>query len=312
MEDAMTQERWTSENMGDQDGRVAIVTGSNSGIGKVAAGELARKGATVVMAVRDVTRGEEAAAGLRDDRDGGDLVVMELDLADLASVRAFTNAYRQRFDRLDLLVNNAGVMMPPASRTADGFELQFGTNHLGHFALTGRLMDLLLATEGSRVVTVSSMAHKWGGIDFDDLQWEKRNYSKGGSYGQSKLANLLFTYELQRRLDLAGVDTIATAAHPGWTATNLQRSSGLFRMLNPLMAMKPWQGALPTLMAATGKEVRGGEYYGPRGFQEMRGYPGQVDSNEASRDEGTARRLWEVSEQLTGVSFDALAGGAGA
>ncbi len=306
----MGKQHWTSEQMGDQTGRVAIVTGSNSGIGREAAAMLARKGAAVVMAVRDPARGEEAAAGIRADVGEADIVVMELDLADLSSVRAFTNAFRQRHDRLDLLVNNAGVMMPPASKTADGFELQFGTNHLGHFALTGRLLDMLLATEESRVVNVSSVAHKWGGIEFEDLQWEKRSYSKGASYGQSKLANLLFTYELQRRLERAGAGTIATAAHPGWTATNLQRSAGLFRMLNPIFAMKPWQGALPTLMAATDDASQGGEYYGPRGFQEMRGYPGQVGSNDASRDEETARRLWEVSEQLTGVTFDAIGGAA--
>ncbi len=296
--------KWTHEQMDDQTGRVAIVTGSNSGIGLEAARQLANKGATVVLAVRSVDKGEAAAEDIRGGDPAGTVEVMALDLADLASIEAFADAFRARSTRLDLLINNAGVMMPPESKTADGFELQFGTNHLGHFALTGRLLGLLVATPGSRVVTVSSMAHRWGGIDLEDLQWEHKTYKPTPAYGQSKLANLLFTYELHRRLAAAGVETQAVAAHPGWTATNLQRHAGVFEMLNPLLAMKAWQGALPTLYAATAGDVEGGGYYGPKGLlSEMRGWPARVDSNDASKDEAVARRLWEVSEELTGVRY---------
>ncbi len=301
--------RWTSERIEDQTGRVAIVTGSNSGIGYEAALELARAGATVILAVRDPQRGEEAAQRIRQASPHASVEVMTLDLANLDSVRAFADAFGQKHDALHLLVNNAGVMMPPKSHTADGFELQFGTNHIGHFALTGLLLDRLVHTEGSRVVSVASMAHNWGTIDFEDLQWERKRYKKGKSYGQSKLANLLFTYELQRRFDAAGAKTVAVAAHPGWTATNLQRSSGLFRAMNPIFAMRAWQGALPTLYAATAGDVEGGQYFGPGGFMEMRGFPKQVQSNEASRDEAVATRLWEVSEDLSGVRFESLLAG---
>ncbi len=299
----MSKGKWTSEQMGDQNGRVAIVTGSNSGIGFEAAKELVRKGATVVLAVRDEEKGEAAATDIRAEQPAGTVAVMRLDLADLDSVRSFAEVFLSQYDRLDLLVNNAGVMMPPASKTADGFELQFGTNHLGHFALTGLLLGRLTTTEGSRVVSVASMAHRFGTVDFDDLQWESRKYNKTASYGQSKLANLLFTFELQRRLDRAGAGTLAVAAHPGWTGTNLQRHAGLFEALNPFLAMKPWQGALPTLYAATAAEARGGAYYGPKGIMEMRGYPQRVDSTPESKDEQVAKRLWEVSEELTGVQY---------
>jgi NAD(P)-dependent dehydrogenase (short-subunit alcohol dehydrogenase family) len=301
--------RWTSEKIGDQTGRVAIVTGSNSGIGFEEALALARKGAEVVLAVRDEARGKHAAQRIRDEHPDATVNVMVLDLASLASVRAFAEAFKQKYQRLDLLVNNAGVMMPPYSKTEDGYELQFGTNHIGHFALTGLLLDRLLQTRGSRVVNVSSGAHRWGKIDFEDLHWEKKKYKKAASYGQSKIANLLFTCELQRRLEEAGAETIAVAAHPGWTATNLQRTVGLFRALNPVFAMKPWQGALPTLYAATSEDVKGGEYYGPHGFYEMRGYPTRVGSNSESRDENVAARLWQVSEELSGVSYDGVISG---
>ncbi len=298
--------RWTSEEIENQTGRVAIVTGANSGIGYEAALELARAGATVVLAVRDPQRGEEAAGRIRKGVAEAKVEVMTLDLADLDSVRAFADAFGKKHEALHLLVNNAGVMMPPKSKTANGFELQFGTNHIGHFALTGLLLDRLLHTAGSRVVSVASMAHTWGTIDFEDLQWERKRYKKGKSYGQSKLANLLFTYELQRRLEAAGAKTVAVAAHPGWTSTNLQRSSGLFRAMNPIFAMKAWQGALPTLYAATAGDVEGGQYFGPGGFMEMRGYPKRVQSNDKSRDEAVAARLWDVSEDLSGVHFESL------
>ncbi len=295
---------WTSKDVTEQTGRTAIVTGSNSGIGYEAAKVLAEKGADVVLACRDTSKGDEAADEIRAAGVSGSVEVAVLDLADLESVRAFADAFKRDHDRLDLLINNAGVMMPPKSQTADGFELQFGTNHLGHFALTARLFELLDATEGARVVNVASMAHRFGTMNFDDLQWERRSYNKSASYGQSKLANLLFTYELQRRLDAAGSAVVATAAHPGWTRTNLQRHSGIAEMLNPVFAMPQWQGALPTLYAAVEPGAVGGGYYGPKGLMEMRGYPGKVGSTPESRDEHKARRLWEVSEDLTGVRFE--------
>jgi NAD(P)-dependent dehydrogenase (short-subunit alcohol dehydrogenase family) len=299
-------QQWTAENIPDQSGKVAIVTGANSGIGYETALALARKGATVVMACRDLSKANPAADALRAMQPSGTVEVMELDLGDLESVRQFAADYRERYDRLDLLINNAGIMMPPYGKTAQGFETQIGVNHLGHFALTGWLLDLLLQTPGSRVVTVSSTSHRFGEIDFEDLHWENKDYRRNAAYGQSKLANLLFTYELQRRLTATGKETLATAAHPGWTATNLQAHAGLFRFLNPFFAQKPPMGSLPTLYAATAPDVNGGDYFGPDGFMEARGYPKEVRSNDRSYDEAVAARFWEVSEELTDVRFEAL------
>lgn len=305
----MRKKRWTAEQIDDQTGRVAIVTGANTGIGLEAARELARKGATVVIASRNEAKAEAAAADIRQDKPAGEIVVMVLDLADLSSVRKFAGAFRDRFNRLDLLVNNAGVMMPPESKTADGFELQFGTNHLGHFALTGLLLDMLLATEGSRIVNVSSTAHAYGSMDLDDPNWEERPYKEMASYGQSKLANMLFNLELQRRLEAAGSPMLAVACHPGWTSTDLQRHSGLISFFNPFFGMKPPQGALPTLYAATSDEVVANGYYGPHGWMQMRGYPVAVESTDAAKEVETAHRLWEMSEQMTGIKFDLPAAG---
>jgi NAD(P)-dependent dehydrogenase (short-subunit alcohol dehydrogenase family) len=300
------KQRWTSEQMRDQSGRVAIVTGANSGIGYEAALALAGKGATVILACRNIQQAETAVATINGGQPPGSAETMQLDLADLASVRAFAETFAVRYQRLDLLINNAGVMMPPASKTADGFELQFGTNHLGHFVLTALLLDLLRRTPGARVVNVSSIAHRYGVIDLDDPNWEERPYKESAAYGQSKLANLLFTSELQRRCEAAGIGVVAISCHPGWTRTNLQRHSGLFSFLNPFLAMKPWQGALPTLYAATADEVHGGAYYGPDGMMQMRGYPKAVASTEAARDADMARKLWVLSENLTGVRYDIL------
>ncbi|MDH3524203.1 MAG: oxidoreductase [Acidobacteriota bacterium] len=296
---------WSSSHIPDQTDRTAVVTGANSGIGFETARALAGKGAHVVLACRSATRGARALERILDETPAASAELLELDLSSLDSVRACAAELEARRDRLDLLINNAGVMMPPErSRTADGYELQLGTNHLGHFALTGLLLGRLLRTEGSRVVTVSSAAHRQGEIDFDDLQWERRPYRRMASYGQSKLANLLFTFELQRRLEAAGASTAALAAHPGWTGTNLQRDAPLFRAFNPLFAMRPWQGALPTLRAATAPDARGGEYYGPGGWLEMRGYPRRVGTAEQARSTEDAARLWQVSEELTGVRFE--------
>ena len=234
--------KWTASDLPDQSGRVTVVTGANTGIGLPTAAELARHGARVVMACRSPEKARAAADGIIAEGVAGNVDVLPLDLADLASVRSFSDAFRSRYDRLDLLINNAGVMWPPLSRTADGFELQFGTNHLGHFALTARLLERLRETGGARVITVSSVSHRFGAIDFDDLQWQSRPYRPNRAYGQSKLANLLFTYELQRRVDRAGVRMLAAAAHPGFTGTDLQRHAGFVRLVSPWFGMEPWQG----------------------------------------------------------------------
>ncbi|GAB7191912.1 SDR family NAD(P)-dependent oxidoreductase [Kineococcus sp. NUM-3379] len=282
---------------------MAVVTGANTGLGFETARVLAERGATVVLAVRDVDKGARAAA-----RAGGDVRVQELDLTSLASIRTAAAALREAHPRIDLLVNNAGVMYTPKRTTRDGFELQFGTNHLGHFALTGLLLDRLLPVPGSRVVTVSSSGHRIrAGIHFEDLQWE-RSYSRAGAYGQSKLANLMFTYELQRRLAAHGGNTVAVAAHPGVSNTELVRNSpaavrALMDRLAPLVAQPAATGALPTLRAATDPAVLGGQYYGPGGRGEVRGYPRLVTSSPQSYDLAVQRRLWSVSEDLTGVAF---------
>jgi NAD(P)-dependent dehydrogenase (short-subunit alcohol dehydrogenase family) len=299
----MTQTKWDSANMPDQKGRIAIVTGSSSGIGDETARALAEKNATVIIAVRNITKGENAAKKIKALNKQADVKVMVIDLSDLKSVRSFAEAFKQKFKKLDLLINNAGVMIPPYGKTKDGFELQFGTNHLGHFALTGLLLDLLENTPGSRIVNVSSGAHKIGNINFDDLAWEKRPYKEWKAYGDSKIANLYFTYELHRRLKQKNSNVIAAASHPGWTSTDLQRHNGFFNFLNPFFAQKPVMGALPTLFAATSPDVLSGEFFGPSGWQEMRGYPKKVDSNDLSKDEKIAEKLWQVSEQLTVVKF---------
>ncbi len=285
--------KWTAADLPDQSGRTFVITGANSGIGLAAAKALAGADARVVLAVRDPAKGE--AAGVP----GAE--VRRLDLADLASVRAFADAWD---GPLDVLVNNAGVMAVPERRTADGFELQLGTNHLGHFALT----NLLLPQVRDRVVTIASGAHRTGRIDLDDLNWERRGYERWRAYGQSKLANLLFTAELQRRLAEVDSDVRAVAAHPGWAATNLQSrtenavQNALMWVGNRLIAQSDEQGALPTLYAAT-QDVPGNAYVGPDGFQEARGYPTLVGRSGAALDEDVARGLWTRSEELTGVPF---------
>jgi NAD(P)-dependent dehydrogenase (short-subunit alcohol dehydrogenase family) len=287
---------WNTNDIPDMTGRSVIVTGANSGIGRAAARALAHAGARVIVAVRDVEKGRAAAASMP-----GETEVRPLDLASLASIRDFAAAWE---GGLDLLINNAGVMVPPFSRTADGFELQFGTNHLGHFALT----NLLLENITGRVVTVSSTGHRMGEIDFDDLNWERRPYKPWRAYGQSKLANLLFTAELQRRLTAAGSPVLATAAHPGYAATNLQFRSGrrtmdvISSIGNRLLAQDEDGGALPTLYAATA-DVRGNSFAGPGGIMQQRGAPKLVGRSAAARDADVARRLWDASERLTGVRF---------
>ncbi|UCE41797.1 MAG: SDR family NAD(P)-dependent oxidoreductase [Candidatus Aminicenantes bacterium] len=299
----MSQKKWDSNDIPDQKDRVVIVTGSSSGIGYQAAKVLTEKNATMIIAVRNQQKGNDAADKIKADNPNADVKVMELDLASLKSVHSFATKFKDSYSRLDLLINNAGVMMPPYSKTADGFELQFGTNHLGHFALTGLLIDLIIGTPESRIVNVSSSGHHYGDLNFDDLNWENRPYKKMKSYGDSKLANIYFTYELQRRLDVNGSNTMVTASHPGWTATELQRHVGVLDFLNHIFAQDITMGALPTLYAAVGPDVKGGDYYGPSGWKEMKGYPKKVESNELSHDKEIAQKLWEVSEELTGIKY---------
>ena len=294
---------YTFADVPDQTGRTAIVTGANSGIGYETALGLARRGASVVLACRSVEKGNAAVDRIRAEKPAGEVELRALDLSDLDSVARFADEFSATHRTLDLLVNNAGVMVPPLGRTKQGFELQFGTNHLGHFALTARLLPLLLATPDSRVVVVSSGVHHMGRIDLEDPNYERRRYVPFKAYAQSKLANLLFALELERRLRAAGAHTFVTEAHPGWTATDLQRTAGFARLMNPLFAMKPADGALPTLRAATDPAATGGIYYGPSRFMEMNGPPVVARINARARDEEMAARLWTLSEQLTGVRF---------
>ncbi len=292
----MTSSRWTAADLPSLDGRTVVVTGANSGLGLVAARELGRAGARVVLAVRNTAKGEAAAASIP-----GTSEVRELDLSDLRSVRAFADAWD---GEIDVLVNNAGVMAVPQGRTKDGFELQIGTNHLGHFALT----NLLLPAITDRVVTLSSFAHRTGKIRLDDLSFERGRYGRWTAYGQSKLANLLFTLELQRRLAEAGSPVIALGAHPGYSSTNLQShtgsglQNGIMWLTNKVIAQSAEMGALPTLYAAT-QDLVGASYVGPGGLQEMRGHPALASRSGAALDAETAQALWTLSAELTGVAF---------
>ena len=307
-------EKWTADRIPDQSGRTAIVTGANSGLGLVTARELARAGARVVLACRNTQKGEAALSDCRGPASDPELELEQLDLARLDSVREFAERFRSEHDGLDLLINNAGVMASPRRSTADGFELHFGTNHLGHFALTGLLIGEMEGREDARVVTLSSSMHRAGRIAFGNLGGERR-YFRWRAYGQSKLANLLFALELDRRLRAAGSTVKSLAAHPGYAATNLQFAAppavdaALMRVGNAVIAQSDEMGALPTLYAATEPGLQGGTFCGPGGFLEQRGHPKPVAPSGAARDRDVARRLWEVSEEMTGVRFD-LAGAA--
>jgi NAD(P)-dependent dehydrogenase (short-subunit alcohol dehydrogenase family) len=278
------------------------VTGSSSGLGYETAKVLANKNATVVVAVRNGVKGNAAVEKIKVENPNADIQVMLVDLADLESVHKFSENFKKKFKTLDLLINNAGVMNPPYTKTKDGFELQFGTNHLGHFALTGLLIDLIKGTPNSRIVNVSSTAHKIGKLNFDDLNWETRRYNKFRSYGDSKLANLYFTSELQKRLGKQSSGVIVASAHPGASATELPRHSLFFRVLS-LFAQNSDMGALPTLYAAVAPDVQGNDYYGPGGFQELGGYPKKVESSKRAKREDVSENLWDVSEKMTGVSY---------
>ena len=302
-------DRWTAADIPDQSGRVAIVTGANSGLGLATARELARSGAQVVIACRSAAKGDQAASSITGSVPAAVVEVASLDLADLGSVREFAEARAASGLALDLLINNAGIMAAPRRLTKDGFESQFGTNHLGHFALTGLLLPALLKAPAPRVVTVSSFLHRRGTMHFDDLQGE-RKYDRWGAYGQSKLANLMFCFELQRRAIEADAALLSLAAHPGYASTNLQfaATDRLYEKAfgwigNRLIAQSADMGALPTLYAATVRDLPGGTFVGPGGRKEQRGYPTVVTAARKAYDEEDWRRLWEVSEQLTGVHY---------
>ena len=302
---------WTQENIPDLTGKIIVVTGGNSGLGYESVKAFAGKGAEVVLASRSMEKGEEARTEILKDFQEGEIKVMQLDLGDLESVRNFASAFKENYKKLDVLLNNAGIMMTPYFTTKDGFEGQLGTNHLGHFALTGLLMDVILKTQGARIVNVSSGAHKSGEMDFSNLQFKNgKGYKPMKAYGRSKLSNLLFTYELQRKLEVAQKETIAMAAHPGIAMTNLGRhlqGKLLVKLLMPLlnrMAQHQAMGALPQIRASVDHQVKGSEYYGPGGKGERKGYPVMVESNEASHSLQDAKKLWKESERLTSVKFE--------
>jgi NAD(P)-dependent dehydrogenase (short-subunit alcohol dehydrogenase family) len=311
--------KWTADQIPNLSGKTAVVTGANSGLGWETALELAKHGAHTILACRDATRARDAVDRIRAVHPSAQVEVVPLDLASLQSIGEFSKRLREKISKLDILVNNAGIMAIPRRTTADGLEMQLGTNHFGHFALTGHLLDLLVASGAGRVVNVSSLMHRRGRMQFDDLQGEKR-YSAWPAYGQSKLANLLFTTELQRRLSEARLPVISVAAHPGYSATNLQfvgpqmtKSSMMeffTRIGNNVIAQSAAMGALPSLYAATAPDVKGGDYFGPGGLMEMRGYPSRASRSAASQDPVAAKTLWERSVELTKVDFRALANAA--
>ncbi|MFB6346569.1 MAG: oxidoreductase [bacterium] len=312
--ESLSKQKWDYDNIEDQSGKVFVVTGANSGLGFAATKGLAAKNATVVMACRSQDRAEVAAGEIREEHPDADLDIILLDLASLDSVQTFAEQFHQKYDHLHGLLNNAGIMQPPYQKTEDGFELQIGVNHFGHFALTGRLLDPIKNTAGARVVVQSSFAHEMtDGINFDDINSED-NYSRTGAYAQSKLANLLFAFELDRRFETHDIDAMAVGVHPGYTATNLQFSgpaldgwsilSFLYRFTNKLFAQSMKMGALPLLYATVEDDVNRRDYIGPGGFFEARGYPARVEASEKAYDKDEAKKLWTLSEELTGVSHD--------
>lgn len=304
--------KWTAADIPDLKGKIALVTGANSGLGYYTCLELARKGAHVVMAARNREKGFAAMDRIIAEVPKADLQFMKLDLSNLELIKHFEDAFTEEYEKLDILINNAGVMAIPLRRTVQGFEMQFGTNHLGHFALTGRMINFIEKTPGARIVNVSSLMHKFGKINFDDLNWEK-SYSKWAAYSQSKLANLLFTLELDRRLRKSGMQTQVMASHPGYAATNLQIRGGEMegskanvffnKLANKLIAQPASMGALPSLYAATSSHAVSGKYYGPSGMGAVRGNPVEEKVNPKFTDSVVAKKLWEASEQLTGIKF---------
>lgn len=307
----MKNEKWSINDMPGLRGKLVIVTGGNSGLGFESVKAFAAKGAQVILAARSIKRGKSAKKKMLEDYPNSKINVMKLDLANLESIHYFVKHFKKQYRKLNILLNNAGIMMCPYGKTKDGFELQLGTNYLGHYTLTGLLLDYLIKTPKSRVVNVSSSAHKSGTMDFENLMFEKGKYTPMKSYGRSKLANLLFTYELQRRFKSAGLNCVSVAAHPGGANTNLARylkKKLIFRILmlagEAFLTQSAAMGALPSIRACLDPNVAGGDYYGPSGFNEMKGYPVKVRSNEASHDKEDAKRLWEVSEKLTKIEYN--------
>lgn len=304
--------KWNASDIPDLKGKIAVVTGANSGIGYYTCLELARKGAHVVLAARNKERGRAAEERILSEVPNADLQFMKLDLSNIETVKYFADAFIEEYEKLDILINNAGVMAIPLKRTAQGFEMQFGTNHLGHFALTGLLLDFIDRTPGARIVNVSSTMYKRGTINFEDPNWDK-SYKKWAAYSQSKLANILFTLELHKRLRLAGRKTLVMAAHPGYAATNLQTTGPdmegakmrrfYYTLMNRIFAQTASQGALPSLYAATSEKAESGKYYGPSGMGHLRGYPQEEAINSSLVNPDVARRLWEESEKLLGIKF---------
>ncbi|GAB5491531.1 MAG: oxidoreductase [Phototrophicaceae bacterium] len=306
---------WSAKDIPNLNGKIIVITGANSGLGFECSKVLAQKGATIIMAVRTVAKGEQAKANILKQNPTASIDVMRLDVGDLSSVREFAEAFKATYDRLDILLNNAGVMAIPRQETADGFEMQLGVNHLGHFALTRLLLDVIVKTPNARIHNVTSSANYSGSINFDDLMGEK-DYGRWSAYGQSKLANVFFTYELQKRLTSAGYDTITNTSHPGLVLTNLQANSVeqsgtgieafLYRLLGPLMAQDVSMGILPMLYGSVAEDAKGGVFYGPRTFN-LRGYPAEKKANSDANDAQALKRFWEISEDLTGINYDLLA-----
>ena len=299
----MAKAVWTTENIGDQSGKTIIVTGSNSGIGKETVKQLAAKGAKVIMAVRNLEKGRQAMTDIKQEVVNADIEVRQLDLSDLKSVRAFSDTIHRDMTSLDMLINNAGIMMCPKASTADGFDIQVGTNHFGHFALTALLFPLLCAAKHSRLVVVSSIAHKMAKINLDDVNWTTRKYDKNKAYFESKLANTLFAYEYVKRFSSQPNAPRLTLGHPGWTSTGLQQHVSYLPLLNKFFAQAPKDGALPTLRAATDETAVNGDFFGPANFFELRGHPVHVSASSESKNQADGERLWSISEDLTDVSF---------
>jgi len=298
-------EKWTTDNIPDLRGKTMLVTGANSGIGFETSLALAQKGAHVIMACRDQRKADEAKARLTRIVPAARITLVTLDLADLDSVRNCAEAVIQTHDQLDVLINNAGVMATPYSKTKQGFEMQIGTNYLGHYALTGLLLPILQATPGSRTVSLSSLGANYGKLDLDDIMSEHKKYKTYDAYSQAKLANLVFALELARKLEASGSETISIAVHPGGSPTNLQRTSGFLmaKIITPLLSQSADKAALPSLLAATDGSARNGSYWGPTGFMKLKGYPGPAAIPKQAKDLESARRLWELGEQLTGVKY---------
>lgn len=301
----MEKDKWTANEIPDQKGRIIFITGANSGIGYETARALAQKNATVIMACRSLSKANEAKANIQKEIPKADLVVLELDLSDLASIHKCVETFKKSYDKLDVLINNAGVMATPYSKTKQGFEMQIGTNYLGHFALSGLLLPLLYKVQGSRIVTLSSVGAKYGKIDLKDIMSEHKKYKKYDVYSQAKLANLVFGLELARRLKAANSKTISIAVHPGGSPTNLQKTSGFLmkHILTPLLSQSADKAALPSLRAATDPKVLNGTYWGPTGFMNLKGYPGQAEVPKQANDTETGEDLWVMGEKLTGVQY---------